>query len=236
VPDDVTALFVAGLPAVMAMADADSLAPDVASAHAARLRRFLDRAAYRPAVRRAAAFLLGAVATAGGLASNRDEAMAALSGGDELATADRALLHLLQVARAGGTGEVGEEADSILLRHPQLLDEQPATRAVMRFAAAGWLARRNRIESATRVLRWVEHQDVGSLPAGVPIPAEIEWALTPFARWREAQLVDRPAGDRVRACRLYGLIAAAWSGGDAIFRSRAAEARSKAVSTCGDGQ
>jgi hypothetical protein len=236
VPDDATTLFAAGLPAVMALADADSLAPDAASAHAARLRRFLDRTAYRPAVRRAAAFLLGAVATAGGLASDRNEAMAALAGGDALAAADRALLDLLGVARAGGAGEVAAGADSILLRHPQLLDEQPATRTVMRFAASGWLARSNRIESAARVLRWVEHQDVNVLPSGVPIAAEIEWALTPFARWRESRLVDRPAGDRVRACRLYGLIAAAWSGGDATFRSRAAEAQSRAATTCGDGR
>ena len=236
VPDDATALFAAGLPAVMALANADSLAPDVASAHAARLRRFLDRAAYRPAVRRAAAFLLGAVATAGGLAPDRSEAMTVLAGGDELDAADRTLLDLLQVARAGGAGEVGARTDSILLRHPQLLDEQPATRTVMRFAASGWLARGNRIESAARTLRWVEHQDVGTLPAGAPIPAEIEWAFTTVARWREARLVDRPAGDRARACRLYGLIAAAWSGGDSTFRSRAAEARSRAVSTCGDGR
>jgi len=236
VPDDATALFAAGLPAVMALADADSLAPDVASAHAARLRRFLDRAAYRPAVRRAAAFLLGAVATAGGLAPDRNEAMAALAGGDELGAADRALLDLLQVARAGGMGEVAAGADSILLRHPQLLDEQPATRTVMRFAASGWLARSNRIESAARTLRWVEHQDVNTLPAGAPIPAEIEWAFTTMARWREARLVDRPAGDRVRACRLDALIAEAWSGGDATSRSRAAAARSRLPTTCGGGR
>ena len=89
-----------------------------------------------------------------------------------------------------------------------------------------------------RVLRWVEHQDYGeALPAGAPIAAEIEWALTPFARWREARLVDRPDGHRARACRLYALIAAAWSGGDSAFRSRAAEAKTRAAApACGAGR
>ena len=233
VPDDATALFVAGFPAVMALAEADSLAPGVARGHAARLRRFLDQTAYRPTVRRAAAFLLGAVATAGGLAPERSEAMAALAGDDELAGADRALVDLLQVARTGGAREVGAEADSIVLRHPQLLDEQPATRAVMRLAAAGWLARRNRIDGATRMLRWVEHQDL-EIEARPPIAAEIDWAVTTFARWREARLVDRPDGDRGRACRLYELIAAAWGEGDSTFRARAAVATSRsAAAGCG---
>ena len=233
VPDPATALFAVGLPAVAALADADSLTPDAASGHAARLRRFLDQS-YRPKERRAAAFLLAAVAIAGGLAPDRRDAVAALAGDDELAAADRALVDLLQVARAGGAGEVAGQADSILTRHPQLLDEQPATRAVMRFAAAGWLARRDRIESAARVLRWVEHQEVGAPPSGAPIPAEIEWALTPLARWRELQLVDRPAGDRPRACRLFQLIIAEWSTGDSPFRSRAEQARRRSAATCAD--
>ncbi len=235
VPDDATALFVAGFPAVEALAEADSLAPGVARGHAAGLRRFLDRTAYRPPVRRAAAFLLGAVATAGGLAPERSEAMAALAGDDELAGADRALVDLLQVARTGGAREVGAGADSIILHHPQLLNEQPATRAVMHFAAAGWLARRNRIDGATRMLRWVEHQDL-DIVARPPIAAEIDWAVTTFARWREARLVDRPNGDRGRACRLYGLIAAAWNDGDSTFLARAEQARIRSVATCAGRQ
>ena len=232
VPDDATALFVAGLPAVVALAGNDSLTPAAAGAHAARLRRFLDRTAYRPPVRRAAAFLLGAVATAGGLGPERSEAMAALAGSDELARADRALVDLLQRARTSSAGEVGAEADSILLSHPQLLDEQPATRVVMRFAAAGALARGNHFDGAAKLLWWVEHQDL-EIEARPPIAAEIEWAMMPLARWREARLVDRPDGNRPRACRLYGLIAAAWSEGDSTFRARAETARTRSTATCG---
>jgi serine/threonine protein kinase len=230
VADDATRVFAAGLPAVLALVSSDSLEPDAVAPYLARLRRFLDPGASGSGARRAAGFLLGALAIASDQPAVHREAERGL-GNDRLGLGFRALLDALTAHRRGAPAA---SADSILLHEVGLLQEQPAARAVCRFWEARSLARAGRAETAVRTLRWVEHEDVIGLPAGPPLAAELEWALGPLARFEESGILDRAGIDRARLCRLLAGIRDGWRKGTATFAERARRAGERhAALSCG---
>lgn len=230
VSDHESRVFAAGLPALLALAERDSLAVEEVTPLAARLRQFLDPRAKGPAARRAAALLLGALGIASNQAPLQAEADHGL-GTDRLATQYRAILAALAGARAG---IAAPDPDSLLEAEPALLAEQPAVRALTRFWTARMLARQSRPASAIRVLRWVEHQDIIGLPSGPPLASELDWALGPLAHAQEADLLDRNNLDRPRLCHLLGELAEGWRTGAPAFAERARLAGERhAVLRCG---
>jgi serine/threonine protein kinase len=220
VADDATRVFAAGLPAVLALVSSDSLEPDAVAPHLGRLRRFLDPGASGSGARRAAGFLLGALALASDQPAVLREAERGL-GSDRLGLGFRALLGALAAHRRGSAAA---SADSILLHEIGLLQEQPAARAVARFWEARSHARAGRAEPAVRTLRWVEHEDVIGLPTRPPLAAELEWALGPLARFEESAILDRAGIDRGRLCRLLAGTSEGWGRGTATFAERARRA------------
>jgi hypothetical protein len=230
VADEASRVFAAGLPAVLALVMSDSLEPDAVASHLARLRRFLDPGASTPGARRAAGFLLGALAIASDQPAVLREAERGL-GSDRLGLGFRALLASLAAHRRGAAAA---SADNILLHEAGLLGEQPAARAVGRFWEARSLARAGRAESAIRTLRWVEHEDVIGLPTGPPLAAELEWAFGPLARFEESGILDRAGIDRPRLCRLLAGTRDDWRNGTATFAERARRAGERhAALSCG---
>jgi serine/threonine protein kinase len=230
VADDATRVFAAGLPAVLALVSSDSLEPDAVAPYLARLRRYLDPGASGSGARRAAGFLLGALAIASDQPAIRREAERGL-GNDSLGLGFRALLGSLAAHRGGGAAP---SAESILLHQDGLLQEQPAARAVARFWEARSLARAGSADAAVRKLRWVEHEDVISLPTGPPLAAELEWALGPLARFEESGILDRARIDRARLCRLLAGTRNDWGNGTATFAERARRAGERhAALSCG---
>jgi hypothetical protein len=220
VADDATRVFAAGLPAVLALVSSDSLDPDAVAPYLARLRRFLDPGASGSGARRAAGFLLGALAIASDQPAVLREAERGLDS-DRLGMGFRALLASLAAHRRGVAAAF---ADSIIDHEVGLLQEQPAARAVSRFWEARSQARGGRAEAAVRRLRWVEHEDVIGLPTGPPLAAELEWALGPLARFEESGILDRAGIDRARLCRLLAGIRHDWAHGTATFAERARRA------------
>jgi hypothetical protein len=230
VADDATRVFAAGLPAVLALVSSDSLEPDAVAPYLGRLRRFLDPGASGSGARRAAGFLLGALAIASDQPAVLREAERGL-GNDRLGLGFRALLGSLAAHRRGSAAA---SANIILLHEIGLLQEQPAARAVARFWEARSHARAGRAESAVRTLRWVEHEDVIDLPTGPPLAAELEWALGPLARFEESAILDRAGTDRGRLCRLLAGTRDGWRNGTATFAERARRAGERhAALSCG---
>jgi predicted Ser/Thr protein kinase len=229
VADDATRVFAAGLSAVLALVSSDSLEPDAVAPHVARLRRFVDPGASGSGARRAAGFLLGALAIASDQPAVRREAERGL-GSDSLGLGFRALLSSLAAHRRG---VAASSADTILLQ-VGLLQEQPAARAIARFWEARSLARAGSADAAVRKLRWVEHEDVIGLPTGPPLAAELEWALGPLARFEESAILDRAGIDRRRLCRLLAGTSEGWGRGTATFAERARRAGERhAALSCG---
>jgi hypothetical protein len=230
VADDATRVFAAGLPAVLALVSSDSLDPSAVAPYLARLRRFLDPGASGSGARRAAGFLLGALAIASDQPAVLREAERGL-GTDRLGLGFRALLGSLAAHRRGDTAA---SAGSILFHGVGLLQDQPAARAVGQFWEARSLARAGSADAAVRKLRWVEHEDVIGLPTERPLAAELEWALGPLARFEESRILDRAGIDRARLCRLLAGTRHDWQNGTAVFAERARRARERyAVLSCG---
>jgi len=100
----------------------------------------------------------------------------------------------------------------------------PFYRSIARLTEAAQHARRGDIDGARRELLWHEHNDVASLPTGLPQAAEVDWAFGTLARWRLARFTDGD-DDRTVPCNAYRDVARLWSGGEPLYRARADSAR-----------
>jgi len=70
---------------------------------------------------------------------------------------------------------------------------------------------------------------VAGFPVDAPQAAEVDWSLRTLARWRLATSLDA-AGIRDReVCLSFTRVAAAWAGGEPVFRARADSARRRAA-------
>ena len=100
----------------------------------------------------------------------------------------------------------------------------PFYRAVERLTSADQHARRGDVDAARRDLLWHEHNDVVSLPTGLPQAAEVDWAFGTLARWRLARFTDG-GDDRAVPCNAYRDVVRLWAGGEPLYRARADSAR-----------
>ena len=97
----------------------------------------------------------------------------------------------------------------------------PFFRAVLHLARATWSERGKNPLRAIDDLVWHENSDLHGYPTRDPQPAEVDWALGPFAQWRLGELLVRTGQRREDACTAYRTVARLWSGGDPPYRARA---------------
>jgi len=97
----------------------------------------------------------------------------------------------------------------------------PFFRAVLHLTRASWSERGKHLLRAIDDLLWHENSDLHGYPTRDPQPAEVDWALGPFAQWRLGELLVRTGQRREDACTAYRTVARLWSGGDPPYRARA---------------
>jgi len=183
-----------------------------------------------------AAEFMGAVAyldpdgvPAGARSPRADSVLAVLSGRSTAEPGEMdGLLQALALARAGQWRDALVRTDP-LVADPARRFRSQVLRALLHFARAGWFGRLGDPEAARRELRWAEHWEVAGFPVDAPQAAEVDWSLRTLARWRLATSLDA-AGIRDReVCLSFTRVAAAWAGGEPVFRARADSARRRAA-------
>ena len=100
----------------------------------------------------------------------------------------------------------------------------PFYRAITRLTSADRQTRQGDVDGARRELLWHEHNDLVSLPTGLPQAAEVDWAFGTLARWRLARLTDG-GDDRAVPCNAYRDVVRLWAAGEPRYRARADSAR-----------
>jgi hypothetical protein len=123
------------------------------------------------------------------------------------------LVPLLDALALASTGEL-ERAVTVVTSAAAYdsagLAPDPFLRSAIHLVRGEWLSRLGRPEEASRDWLWHENTDVQGWPDAEVQAAEVDWALSTFARWRRAELA-RASGDKVAACALATRVAEIWS-------------------------
>ncbi len=210
-------IFVGELAGALVLADVDSA---TAAARWAQARPTLERAA-DAAIERSdwqgrARWMLATVDWAKQHADPPHHAGNSSGPPEPLAT-------LLQAQAAAARGAV----DSALAATRALTGIQgqdardPFFRAVLHLARASWSVRGKNPLRAIDDLVWQENSDLHGYPTRDPQPAEVDWALGPFAQWRLGELLVRTGQRREEACTAYRTVVRLWSGGEPPYRAHA---------------
>jgi uncharacterized protein (DUF736 family) len=86
----------------------------------------------------------------------------------------------------------------------------PFLRAVLHLKRGEWLEHGGHAADADRSWLWYENLDVRAWPDAEAQPAEVDWALSSYARLRRARLA-LASGDKAAGCALARAAAEAWS-------------------------
>jgi hypothetical protein len=86
----------------------------------------------------------------------------------------------------------------------------PFLRSAVHLGRGEWLRRMGKPAEAGRDWLWHENTDTRGWPDAELQPAEVDWALSTWARWRRAELA-RASGDRASACALAARVAEIWN-------------------------
>lgn len=108
----------------------------------------------------------------------------------------------LRAARAAARGQYDAALASTepLLSRTMLYGGDPFLRAVLHWTRAEWREAMGDPWGADAEWLWYENQDVVGYPRGEAQAAEVDWALTPYARYQRGLAAWR-GGDRAAACR-----------------------------------
>jgi tetratricopeptide (TPR) repeat protein len=98
----------------------------------------------------------------------------------------------------------------------------PFLRAALHLLRGEWLARLGQAAEADRAWLWYENLDVRAWPHAEAQPAEVDWALSTYARARRAGLAQEAGGD-APACALARRVREIWSGGEPAAAGAARE-------------
>jgi tRNA A-37 threonylcarbamoyl transferase component Bud32 len=238
VPEPDVAVFVAELPAALALVDS----ADVSVAYArlaGPLRALADATAMGVPARSRALWMLAQLAWRARRGAEGDAARRALA---QLERPGGPLGALLDVLAGPGAHQVPAAAlrrsEALVALDSASCGGDPFYRMLLHLARADWQLAARQPAQAARELRWHENNDFVRYSGQGPQAVEVDYAFGALARWRRARVLE-PLGAAYRAetCAVYAEVARQWRGGDAPYSARADSARQRLVTLhCADAR